>query len=1215
MKPTVLATALLLVLAACSSHVPPSEDSSQAKLQQFSSRDNEPKPEFPGEAADYWAGLHETPNGENPASLNLQAIEEIKQRWLTEGTPPVPNFQFADYGPGVFGGRLRGLQVKSNDSDTLLVGSVSGGIWKSTDGGDSWSAQDEFLDSLAVGSMLNDPDDADTVWVGTGEGFFNGDAAQGLGIFESTDYGDTWTQLPATDDNTDFFFVNRLARVPGTDILMAATRTGIHRSTDLGTTWTEVSGAFATGRGFTDLQIDPSDTTRAFAYLFGAGDGFLVFATVNSPGGIAGDYLAPLATFGPNLGGGLTGDVVAATDGTGDPLDACEPLTNGGAISGNIALVDRGNCAFTDKTLNAQAAGAVAVIVANNVGGVPFAMGGAAGGITIPSVMISMDDGALFRANLPVNVTLDESTTLASAVYRSTDSGATWSVLDSNGIPTTDISRMEIGIGTDGVIYLSVSNAANATRGLWRSINSGGTFTQTASPTAFIERQGWYDLPIGVDPSDSDTVYMGAVDMFRTTDAGATITKQTFWNPGAGQIPVFVHADHHVITFDPSDSDTVYWGTDGGIYKTTDGGTTFTSLNNGLNVAQYFGIAVNADGDRAIGGTQDNGTHFYFGDDQVWIEWFGGDGTFTSWDQQDDNFMYGATPNAALYGSADGGGSTTGLPLPDTTGALFVAPFTIDPNDGSRFMIGTDNIFFTSNLRSHGSVVWSDDSGALGASVSATTISPLDGTVGYAGTVAGTIHRTTALGTGAAWTDITDAAMPASDVTWIEVDPNDGTGNTLYATFADYGSQRLWKTTNGGTSWSSVPSDLPDIPLFSVRVDPTDPNRLWLGSELGLWTTEDNSRAPAGDMQWAVYDYGIPLTRVMQLYFVGDDVLWIGTHGRGIFRAQRSPLEITLGEVDDSADACSADGILDIGETALLPVTFTNKGGQNISPIGATLSSLDPSVIVVDGDLDQPPLGFGSSRTVNATIKGGPTAVCLSTVQLQVDATYAGGSISATLDLQIAGDPVDMTGTLTEGGEDAATPFTEETRIGTGGWDRVTTQANTGSFSWFASDDPVFCDKSFISPWMDVGGGNTEIDFSLFYDTEGDAGQRWDGAVLELRVEGGDWFDIGGLSTVPYDGVLFKNNSAPAREAWSGDQTTWRDATVDLGTTLNGERAQFRFRMVCDTNTGDVGFWVDDISVTNVTWRDSVTCNATGCSLFADGFESNDTSGWAATVP
>jgi extracellular elastinolytic metalloproteinase len=128
--------------------------------------------------------------------------------------------------------------------------------------------------------------------------------------------------------------------------------------------------------------------------------------TVNSPAGIAGDYTASGAAFGPTVitAGPITGNVTLADDGVGSANDACEPLV--GFPAGDIALLDRGTCTFVIKVNNAQAAGASAVIVANNVAGDPITMGGADPTINIPSVMISLDNGNLLKANLPVNATV-----------------------------------------------------------------------------------------------------------------------------------------------------------------------------------------------------------------------------------------------------------------------------------------------------------------------------------------------------------------------------------------------------------------------------------------------------------------------------------------------------------------------------------------------------------------------------------------------------------------------------------------------------------------------------------------------------------------------------------------------------------------------------------------------------------------------------------------
>jgi PA domain/Thrombospondin type 3 repeat len=136
--------------------------------------------------------------------------------------------------------------------------------------------------------------------------------------------------------------------------------------------------------------------------------------TIDEPPDLAGEYLIGTASFGPPITDPISGEVALADDGLaapggGTPTDACEPLTNPAEIAGKIALVDRGLCGFTVKVANAQAAGAIAVLVADNVAGSPPAgLGGADESITIPSARITLDDGNAIKAALPgVFVTLD----------------------------------------------------------------------------------------------------------------------------------------------------------------------------------------------------------------------------------------------------------------------------------------------------------------------------------------------------------------------------------------------------------------------------------------------------------------------------------------------------------------------------------------------------------------------------------------------------------------------------------------------------------------------------------------------------------------------------------------------------------------------------------------------------------------------------------------
>ncbi|MDH4036229.1 MAG: T9SS type A sorting domain-containing protein [Candidatus Krumholzibacteria bacterium] len=130
---------------------------------------------------------------------------------------------------------------------------------------------------------------------------------------------------------------------------------------------------------------------------------------VNSPGSLPATIALGLASFGPGPSEpGVTGNVVLADDGTGTISDGCEPLVNVGQISGNIALIDRGTCTFVSKALAAQAAGAIAVVVVNNVSGAPPAMGGTDPTVVIPVVSVSLADGNAIKAELGtgVNVTI-----------------------------------------------------------------------------------------------------------------------------------------------------------------------------------------------------------------------------------------------------------------------------------------------------------------------------------------------------------------------------------------------------------------------------------------------------------------------------------------------------------------------------------------------------------------------------------------------------------------------------------------------------------------------------------------------------------------------------------------------------------------------------------------------------------------------------------------
>lgn len=168
--------------------------------------------------------------------------------------------------------------------------------------------------------------------------------------------------------------------------------------------WTEMTVAErqASALNYGNVVFTGASATAGAALILDPRTAFRVTA----PAAIAGDYAYGTASFGPPIStGNFNGTVVLATDGVGASNDGCEPLTNGAAIAGNIALIDRGVCAFTIKVKNAQNAGATGVVIADNVAGSPPpGLGGADPTITIPSIRITLADGNTFKANLPVQV-------------------------------------------------------------------------------------------------------------------------------------------------------------------------------------------------------------------------------------------------------------------------------------------------------------------------------------------------------------------------------------------------------------------------------------------------------------------------------------------------------------------------------------------------------------------------------------------------------------------------------------------------------------------------------------------------------------------------------------------------------------------------------------------------------------------------------------------
>jgi len=199
--------------------------------------------------------------GGRPRVAGLPTERTMQPRALA-GPMPVAGLGTARWiwlGPGNIGGRTRAIVIHPTQPNRMWAASAGGGIWRSDDVGGSWQPVDDFMANLAVCCMVMDPKKSDTIYAGTGEGFYNADALRGAGIFRTID-GVAWKQLASTT-TADFTSVNRLAISPNAKVLLAATRSGIFRSSDAQrATWTKVlDGEIA------DIKFHPKLSTKAVA--------------------------------------------------------------------------------------------------------------------------------------------------------------------------------------------------------------------------------------------------------------------------------------------------------------------------------------------------------------------------------------------------------------------------------------------------------------------------------------------------------------------------------------------------------------------------------------------------------------------------------------------------------------------------------------------------------------------------------------------------------------------------------------------------------------------------------------------------------------------------------------------------------------------------------------------------------------------------------------
>ncbi len=463
-----------------------------------------------------------------------------------------------------------------------------------------------------------------------------------------------------------------------------------------------------------------------------------------------------------------------------------------------------------------------------------------------------------------------------SALYVSTNSGASWSVVNS-GFPSNDAALGRISLDicrtNSQFIYALTSYTNGNSRGLYKSTDGGTSWTLVNSSVASSSNYAWFNRICKVSPTDANYVICGGLNMERSLNGGtgfSTISAS--------------HVDQHAVCFAPSNSSYIVIGNDGGVDYSTNGGSSWLASTS-LPVTQFYAGDIDYNNPNVIlGGAQDNGTvRTLTGNLNDWTDIYGGDGFYCLVDYTNSQRVYASSQNGYLGYSTNGGSTffsgTSGL---DLTYSNWSTPYVMDKNNPLTLYCGTYKIHKTTNGMQSWQVISPDLTNGhvqnLGT-ITTVDVSKSNPNVIYCGTDDANVWVTT--NGGGNWTKINNG-LPYRWVTRVTVHPD--SANICYVTLSGYKVDSLgahiYRTTNYGSSWVSIKGNLPDAPINDVIIDPVYHNTLYIGTDIAVMYTTNLGA------NWDVLGTGFP-TNVPchDLTFHNPTrTLVVWTHGRSAFK-------------------------------------------------------------------------------------------------------------------------------------------------------------------------------------------------------------------------------------------------------------------------------------------------------------------------------------------
>jgi photosystem II stability/assembly factor-like uncharacterized protein len=458
-----------------------------------------------------------------------------------------------------------------------------------------------------------------------------------------------------------------------------------------------------------------------------------------------------------------------------------------------------------------------------------------------------------------------------SAIYKSTD-----------GLPAQQLGRITLSLcaASPSVIYASIVGKAGTLIDVYKSTDAGDHWSAlNAASQIYTTPYDWWFGGVKVDPLNPNEVYMLMFSSYRSQNGG------TGWSGIANA----AHVDQHALYLSPANPQYRILGNDGGIYFTSDNFITVTGLSEqNLPIGQFYTVDVFPGGpapNYLTGGLQDNGVAEK--SDVPFMQWqivVGGDGVLSKFDPNDPLYLYGSYQYGGFqfYNPVYGYYSPAGFSGTDRFN--WKSPMAIFKSHSSTVFFGSNRVYksvnygYTVNLISGDLTNGPGDNSVVFGTVTTLAVAPSDSQYIYAGTDDANLWVTRNGGTN--WTKI-NTGLPQRWVTSIKVaeaDPQE-----VFVTFSGYrfseSIAHVYHSADGGTSWTSISGNLPDIPVNDIFLDPLYPGILYLATDVGVYYSKDTGTS------WQMLGSSLPLVPVNELSLhSGSRYLYAATYGRSMYR-------------------------------------------------------------------------------------------------------------------------------------------------------------------------------------------------------------------------------------------------------------------------------------------------------------------------------------------